>query len=219
MALERLTQINAATSIQAGVTTTLYTAVGIYSGGQSVGAGITYLNFVGTGNTFLDQGNGVVDISISGGSAANRSGGVQLTDSLDRIAFIHYGGFTSDASVKSPQKFADIFTHVDATVDIEDGVTVSVDNDCLLRITDKIDYDINYFAPQDDNETMLSEVNSLRSDGFDDNVRTTFAADGELNATKKVGYVKLPHDLEDEIMIDIESGVTISVGDMCVLII
>ena len=63
MALSRLTQIDAATSIQAGVTTTLYTAVGIYSGGQSVGAGITYLNFVGTGNTFLDQGNGVVDIS------------------------------------------------------------------------------------------------------------------------------------------------------------
>ena len=219
MALSRLTQIDAATSIQAGVTTTLYTAVGIYSGGQSVGAGITYLNFVGTGNTFLDQGNGVVDISISGGSAANRSGGVQLTDSLDRIAFIHYGGFTSDASVKSPQKFADIFTHVDATVDIEDGVTVSVDNDCLLRITDKIDYDINYFAPQDDNETMLSEVNSLRADGFDDNVRTTFAADGELIATMKVGYVKLPHDLEDEVMLDIESGVTISVGDMCVLII
>ena len=50
-------------------------------------------------------------------------------------------------------------------------------------------------------------------------IRTTFAADGELNATKKVGYVKLPHDLEDEIMIDIESGVTISIGDMCVLII
>ena len=219
MALSRLTQIDAATSIQAGVTTTLYTAVGIYSGGQSVGAGITYLNFVGTGNTFLDQGNGVLDISISGGSAANRSGGAQLTDSLDRIAFIHYGGFTSDASVKSPQKFNDIFTHVDATVDIDSGVTVSVDNDCLLRITDKIDYDINYFAPQDSNETMLSEVNSLRATGFDDNIRTTFASDGELNTTKKVGYVKLPHDLEDEIMIDIESGVTISIGDMCVLII
>jgi hypothetical protein len=219
MALSRLTQINAATSIQAGVTTTLYTAVGIYSGGQSVGTGITYLNFVGTGNTFLDQGNGIVDISIAGGSAANASGGVQATDSLDRIAFIHYGGFTSDASVKSPQKFNDIFTHVDATVDIDSGVTVSVDNDCLLRITDKIDYDINYFAPQDSNETMLSEVNSLRATGFDDNIRTTFASDGELNTTKKVGYVKLPHDLEDEIMIDIESGVTISIGDMCVLII
>ena len=79
---------------------------------------------------------------------------------------------------------------------------MSVDNDCLLRITDKIDYDINYFAPQDSNETMLSEVNSLRATGFDDNIRTTFAADGELNTTKKVGYVKLPHDLEDEIIND-----------------
>lgn len=40
--------------------------VGIQSGGQQIGAGITQLNFVGTGNTFRVSGN-TVDIGIAGG--------------------------------------------------------------------------------------------------------------------------------------------------------
>ena len=42
--------------------------VGIQSGGVQIGAGITQLNFIGTGNTFAVNGT-TVDISISGGSA------------------------------------------------------------------------------------------------------------------------------------------------------
>ena len=42
--------------------------VGIQSGGVQIGAGITQLNFIGTGNTFAVSGT-TVDISISGGSA------------------------------------------------------------------------------------------------------------------------------------------------------
>ena len=42
--------------------------VGIQSGGVQIGAGITQLNFIGTGNTFSVSGT-TVDISISGGSA------------------------------------------------------------------------------------------------------------------------------------------------------
>ena len=56
----------------AGVATaTLFSGaseVGIQSGGVQIGAGITQLNFVGTGNTFAVNGT-TVDISISGGSA------------------------------------------------------------------------------------------------------------------------------------------------------
>ena len=44
----------------------LVAGVGINSGGTNIGYGITTLNFIGTGNTFLDQGSGVVDVSISG---------------------------------------------------------------------------------------------------------------------------------------------------------
>ena len=42
--------------------------VGIQSGGVQIGAGITQLNFVGTGNTFAVNGT-TVDISIQGGGA------------------------------------------------------------------------------------------------------------------------------------------------------
>ena len=44
----------------------LVAGVGINSGGTNIGYGVTTLNFIGTGNTFLDQGSGVVDVSISG---------------------------------------------------------------------------------------------------------------------------------------------------------
>ena len=89
----------------------------------------------------------------------------------------------------------------------------------MLLITDKDDYDINFFAPTDANEMLYPQTNPLRSGGFDDTIRTTFDTDGELDAEKKVGYVKLPKHLEDEIPIDIETGVTVSIGDQCVLII
>jgi len=58
-------------SVAGVATATLFSGaseVGIQSGGVQIGAGITQLNFVGTGNTFAVNGT-TVDISISGGSA------------------------------------------------------------------------------------------------------------------------------------------------------
>ena len=49
-----------------GVSTTFVSAVGIQSGGTTIGAGITQLNFIGVGNTFKVDGT-TVDISIEGG--------------------------------------------------------------------------------------------------------------------------------------------------------
>ena len=54
----------------------LVAGVGINSGGTNIGYGVTTLNFIGTGNTFLDQGSGVVDVSISG--SAGGGGGAVL---------------------------------------------------------------------------------------------------------------------------------------------
>lgn len=45
--------------------------IGIRTTGSVIGVGFTMLNFVGTGNTFLDQGDGVLDISISGADDAD----------------------------------------------------------------------------------------------------------------------------------------------------
>ena len=55
--------------------------VGIQSGGVQIGAGITQLNFVGTGNTFAVNGT-TVDISIQGGGG---SGGGAFTTSVTGV--------------------------------------------------------------------------------------------------------------------------------------
>ena len=59
------------TGTLSGVSTNFVSAVGIQSGGVAIGAGITQLNFVGTGNTFAVNGT-TVDISISGGGGSGQ---------------------------------------------------------------------------------------------------------------------------------------------------
>jgi hypothetical protein len=63
-------------SIAGVATATLFSGaseVGIQSAGTQIGAGITQLNFVGTGNTFAVNGT-TVDISIAGGGGAGAGG-------------------------------------------------------------------------------------------------------------------------------------------------
>ena len=58
------------------VTATLFNGasqVGIQSGGVQIGAGITQLNFIGTGNTFAVNGT-TVDVSIQGGGGTGAGG-------------------------------------------------------------------------------------------------------------------------------------------------
>jgi hypothetical protein len=59
--------------------------VGIQSGGISIaGAGITQLNFVGTGNTFVyNSSTKTVDISIEGGGGGGAAGIATAVDSID----------------------------------------------------------------------------------------------------------------------------------------
>ena len=63
------------TTQQIGETTNVTIAVGVQSGGTLIGNAQT-LNFVGTGNTFQDNGNGTIDVSISGGSGGGGGGGL-----------------------------------------------------------------------------------------------------------------------------------------------
>ena len=64
------------TGTLSGVSTNFVSAVGIQSAGTVIGAGITQLNFVGTGNTFAVSGT-TVDISIAGGGTG--AGGTWTT--------------------------------------------------------------------------------------------------------------------------------------------
>ena len=54
--------------------------VGIQSGGVQIGAGITQLNFVGTGNTFAVNGT-TVNISIQGGGGGGSGAGFSTSNS------------------------------------------------------------------------------------------------------------------------------------------
>ena len=63
-------------SIAGVATATLFSGasqIGIQSAGTQIGAGITQLNFVGTGNTFAVNGT-TVDISIAGGGGVGAGG-------------------------------------------------------------------------------------------------------------------------------------------------
>ena len=66
-----------ASTVNAGtINATLFSCasqIGIQSAGTQIGAGITQLNFVGTGNTFAVNGT-TVDISIAGGGGAGAGG-------------------------------------------------------------------------------------------------------------------------------------------------
>ena len=151
--------------------------------------------------------NGLDDDVSAGG------GGLGSTDHIDKLLFIHHGGFTADTTIGSPQKFSEIFSHVDATVDIDNGVTVSIDSDSSLLITDKTDFDMNFMAQG------ASGTNLQRATKFDDNVRTSVTENISLTGIKKVGYAQIPHTVQADVPFDIDNSVTVTVDDGALLVI
>ena len=151
--------------------------------------------------------NGLDDDVSAGG------GGLGSTDSIDKLLFIHHGGFTADTTIGSPQKFSEIFSHADSTIDIDNGVTVTIDNDCALVATPKSDFDMNFMAQG------ASKTNLQRATKFDDNVRTSVTSDISLTGIKKVGYAQIPTAAQADVPFDIDNSVTVTVDDGAVLVI
>ena len=75
-------------------------SIGIQSAGTSVGAAKT-LNFIGTGNTFLDNGDGTIDVSISGGGGGGLGTAINYTDgTASPFSYIDaYVNVTSDLNL------------------------------------------------------------------------------------------------------------------------
>ena len=151
--------------------------------------------------------NGLDDDVSAGG------GGLGSTDTIDKLLFIHHGGFTADTTIGSPQKFSEIFSHADATVDIDNGVTVNIDDESMLLITDKTDFDMNFMAQG------ASGTNLQRATKFDDNVRTSVTENISLTGIKKVGYAQIPHTVQADVPFDIDNSITLTVDDGAVLVI
>ena len=83
-------------------------SVGIQSAGTSVGAAKT-LNFIGSGNTFLDNGDGTIDVSISGGGGGSGSGGLGTA--------INYSNGTA-----SPFSYIDAYASVSENLNLDNTV-------------------------------------------------------------------------------------------------
>ena len=206
MALTKITKVGPS-GLEAG-------HVGISSAHGMIGVGVTMLNFIGAGNTFAVSADGTtVDISIAGGGGSGGSGGgiSYDTDTINKVLFLHSSRFESDTSVSLPQGFGEVFGHEDSSIVIEPGVTVDVDEDCLLLMTRKEDFDISFFG----NPAQGSNI--FRGTSFDDNVRSTFESDAQLKSGV-VGYGKLPVELRDEVLYNIENGITVDVDDGALLV-
>ena len=116
------------TGTLSGVSTNFVSAIGIQSAGTVIGAGVTQLNFVGSGNTVVDRGNGSIDISISG------SGGGGASKVYDSTIFAYQNVVQNDITIASPYLTGTIYCSEDVTVDIESGVTVTVNDGAVLNI-------------------------------------------------------------------------------------
>ena len=201
MALTKITKVGA-TGLEAG-------HVGVMTAGGLVGTGFTMLNFIGAGNTFAVHDTRI-DISIAGGGGGG-GGIVYNTDDIDKVLFLHSSRFESDTSISLPQGFGEVFGHEDSSIVIEPGVTVDIDDECLLLMTRKDDFDISFFGDP------AQGTNILRGSLFDDNVRSTFESDAQLKSGV-VGYGKLPVEIRDEVFYNIENNVTVDVDDGALLV-
>jgi len=152
--------------------------------------------------------NGLDDDVSAGGGGLNTT-----QDTIDKLLFIHHGGFTENTTIGSPQKFSEIFSHADSTIDIDNGITVTIDNDCALVATPKSDYDMNFMAQG------ASGTNLQRATKFDDNVRTTVTENIDLTGIKRVGYAQIPTAAQADVPFDINNSITITVDDGAVLVI
>ena len=109
--------------------------IGIQSAGVSVGTTITTLNFIGAGNTFLDRGNGIIDVSINPPddtfiSNLNVSGIVTTTK-------LHVGSgttFTEDLVVTGDARITGILTIGTGTITL-DGSTNTINVGSGVTIT------------------------------------------------------------------------------------
>ena len=157
--------------------------------------------------------------SIFVGTAAINAASIQLagadigniSDVDDKTIFFYYGGFDANTTVTSPAKIAEVYSHEDATVDIDNGVNVDIDDACALIISNKDRYE--FFS------TTTEQTNPQKIAGFADNIRTSIVKDMSLGGVKKVGFIPIPNYFDNDIPVDIDDSFTMTIDDGAVLII
>ena len=157
--------------------------------------------------------------SIFVGTAAINAASIQLagadigniSDVDDKTIFFYYGGFDANTTITSPAKIAEVYSHEDATVDIDNGITVDVDDACALIISNKDSYE--FFS------TTTEQTNPQKIAGFADNIRTSIVKDMSLGGVKRVGFIPIPDYFDNDVPVDIDDSFTMTIDDGAVLII
>ena len=122
-----------------GVTSVTGSTVGIQSAGTTVGTAKT-LNFVGTGNTFLDKGDGTIDVAISG------SGGGGLGTAI-----------TYDNGDSTPFSYIDRFAQVSSDL-LLDATNAGVDTSIIVSVVPNIEINSGVAVTVGAGKTMIIDV-------------------------------------------------------------
>ena len=122
-----------------GLTSVTGSTIGIQSAGTAVGTAKT-LNFVGTGNTFLDKGDGTIDVAISG------SGGGGLGTAI-----------TYDNGTNTPFSYIDRFAQVSSNL-ILDATNAGVDTSIIVSVIPNIEINSGIAVTVGAGKTMIIDV-------------------------------------------------------------
>jgi len=112
-----------------GLTSVTGSTVGIQSAGTTVGTAQT-LNFVGTGNTFVDKGDGTIDVAISGGGGGGLGTAINFSNGdaspfsyIDRFAQVGEDMLLDDTTAGVSTS---IIVSVSPNIEINSGAAVTV---------------------------------------------------------------------------------------------
>ena len=114
-------------------------SIGIQSAGTSVGAAKT-LNFVGTGNTFLDNGDGTIDVAISGSGGGGLGTAINFSD-----------------GTASPFSYIDRYAQVSENM-LLDATNAGVDTSIIISVIPNIEINSGAAVTVGAGKTMIIDV-------------------------------------------------------------
>lgn len=114
-------------------------SIGIQSAGTSVGTAKT-LNFVGTGNTFLDNGDGTIDVSISGGGGGGLGTAINFSD-----------------GTTSPFSYIDRYAQIPENM-LLDATNAGVDTSIIVSVVPNIEINSGVAVTVGAGKTMVIDV-------------------------------------------------------------
>ena len=123
----------------AGLTSVTGSTVGIQSAGTTVGTAQT-LNFIGVGNTFVDKGDGTIDVAISG------SGGGGLGTAIN---------FSNGTA--SPFSYIDRFSQVSEDM-LLDSETAGVSTSIIVSVSPNIEINSGAAVTVGAGKTMIIDI-------------------------------------------------------------